>query len=371
MEADLPRIWADERAIRQIVLNLLTNAIKFTPQAAKFPSRSAGPAPAASISRSRTMGRAFQKTNRRGDVRLRPGFAGAKNADEGSGLGLPIVKGLIEFHGGQFLLKSKVREGTDAIVVLPPQRVMNALPKWRRARNQARPAFRLGLIARARRCGWRAPPRGSRRSASIRAPDAMSSTSDSTTDIEPPTLRRRPGAVFRRAGFHHLSRLRAVAFRAGRDRRFRLWPAPCRRTRPAGGVARGPQKNIARLARAPRRRMHIAIPALGEISQTALTRQTEIALGAAGLPNTLCPGAIFCFSPSRRRWPIGGNRHAGRRHVRNRLLRLSRLPRRDDPRDADRASIWAWTGSSRSYPADVARQGRHLAPRRTNSAAKV
>jgi two-component system, cell cycle sensor histidine kinase PleC len=30
---DLPKIWADERAIRQIVLNLLSNAIKFTPHA--------------------------------------------------------------------------------------------------------------------------------------------------------------------------------------------------------------------------------------------------------------------------------------------------------------------------------------------------
>src|SRR3984957_19295559 len=33
IEADLPRIWADERAVRQVTLNLLTNAIKFTPQA--------------------------------------------------------------------------------------------------------------------------------------------------------------------------------------------------------------------------------------------------------------------------------------------------------------------------------------------------
>src|SRR3954466_9002175 len=32
VEPDLPRIWADERAIRQVVLNLLSNAIKFTPQ---------------------------------------------------------------------------------------------------------------------------------------------------------------------------------------------------------------------------------------------------------------------------------------------------------------------------------------------------
>ena len=32
IEPGLPRIWADERAIRQVVLNLLSNAIKFTPQ---------------------------------------------------------------------------------------------------------------------------------------------------------------------------------------------------------------------------------------------------------------------------------------------------------------------------------------------------
>jgi two-component system, cell cycle sensor histidine kinase PleC len=58
------------------------------------------------------------------------GTLAQKNADEGTGLGLPIVKGLVELHGGQFMLKSKLREGTDAIVVFPPQRVMNALPKF-------------------------------------------------------------------------------------------------------------------------------------------------------------------------------------------------------------------------------------------------
>ena len=55
------------------------------------------------------------------------GSMAQKNADEGTGLGLPIVRGLVELHGGEFTLKSKVREGTEVIVTFPPERVMNAL----------------------------------------------------------------------------------------------------------------------------------------------------------------------------------------------------------------------------------------------------
>ncbi len=57
------------------------------------------------------------------------GSLAQKNADEGTGLGLPIVKGLVELHGGEFKLLSKVREGTEVIVIFPPERVMNALPQ--------------------------------------------------------------------------------------------------------------------------------------------------------------------------------------------------------------------------------------------------
>ena len=57
------------------------------------------------------------------------GSLAQKNAEEGTGLGLPIVKGLVELHGGEFRLLSKVREGTEVIVVFPPERVMNALPQ--------------------------------------------------------------------------------------------------------------------------------------------------------------------------------------------------------------------------------------------------
>jgi two-component system, cell cycle sensor histidine kinase PleC len=51
-----------------------------------------------------------------------------KNAEEGSGLGLPIVRGLVDLHGGTFTLKSKLREGTEVIVTFPPERVMKASP---------------------------------------------------------------------------------------------------------------------------------------------------------------------------------------------------------------------------------------------------
>jgi two-component system cell cycle sensor histidine kinase PleC len=50
-----------------------------------------------------------------------------KSAEQGTGLGLPIANHLVQLHGGTFTLKSKLREGTEVIVALPPERVMSAL----------------------------------------------------------------------------------------------------------------------------------------------------------------------------------------------------------------------------------------------------
>ena len=94
------------------------------------------------------------------------GTLAQKNAEEGSGLGLPIVKGLVELHGGSFILKSKVREGTEVIVILPPERVINALPQLNPdelgSRADAvdappRPLGRLSAAAVSRPC-WRRRP---------------------------------------------------------------------------------------------------------------------------------------------------------------------------------------------------------------------
>jgi two-component system, cell cycle sensor histidine kinase PleC len=50
-----------------------------------------------------------------------------KSAEQGTGLGLPIAKSLVDLHAGTFTLRSKLREGTEVIVTFPPERVMSAL----------------------------------------------------------------------------------------------------------------------------------------------------------------------------------------------------------------------------------------------------
>jgi len=131
MEPRLPTIWADERAVRQVVLNLLTNAIKFTPQGGQVTIKVGWTAAGGQYVAIKDNGPGIPE-NEIATVlsSFGRGSLAQKNAEEGTGLGLPIVKGLVELHGGQFVLKSKVREGTEAIVVFPPQRVMNALPKF-------------------------------------------------------------------------------------------------------------------------------------------------------------------------------------------------------------------------------------------------
>ena len=128
-EPTLPRLFADERAVRQITLNLLSNAIKFTPTGGEVRVRvgwTAGGGQYVSV-----------KDNGPGipadeiPVVLSAfgqGSIAIKSAEQGTGLGLPIVQGLIAMHEGEFQLNSRLREGTEAIAIFPPTRVMEELP---------------------------------------------------------------------------------------------------------------------------------------------------------------------------------------------------------------------------------------------------
>ncbi len=129
IEPSLPPIWADERAIRQVVLNLLSNAIKFTPQGGTVTLKVGWTAQGGQYIAIRDTGPGIPEA----EIPIvmtsfGRGTLAQKNAEEGSGLGLPIVKGLVELHGGSFTIRSKVRQGTEVIVILPPERVIDTLP---------------------------------------------------------------------------------------------------------------------------------------------------------------------------------------------------------------------------------------------------
>lgn len=128
VEPDLPRIWADERAVRQVILNLLSNAIKFTPQGGTIKIKIGWTASGGQYVSVHDSGPGIPEDEI--PIVMSPfgrGSLAQRNAEEGSGLGLPIAKGLVELHGGSLSLKSKLRKGTEVIVIFPPERIMGNL----------------------------------------------------------------------------------------------------------------------------------------------------------------------------------------------------------------------------------------------------
>jgi two-component system cell cycle sensor histidine kinase PleC len=124
IDAGLPYVHCDERALKQVLLNLLSNAVKFTPSGGRvvaFAHETVEGGLCIGICDTgvgisdEDQQRVFQNFGQgRHDVVI---------ADKGTGLGLPIVKGLVEAHGGRVELESQVGEGTTVSVFLPPERV--------------------------------------------------------------------------------------------------------------------------------------------------------------------------------------------------------------------------------------------------------
>jgi two-component system cell cycle sensor histidine kinase PleC len=127
-EHEMPRLWADERAIRQVCLNLLSNAIKFTPQGGEIWLKVGWTASGGQYLSVRDTGPGIPEEEIPVVLdTFGQGTNAIKSAEQGAGLGLPIVKHLVDLHGGTFVLRSKLREGTEVVVTVPPERVMSAL----------------------------------------------------------------------------------------------------------------------------------------------------------------------------------------------------------------------------------------------------
>jgi len=121
----LATIWADERAIRQICLNLITNAIKFTPRGGQVTLSARTESDGSQTICITDNGPGIPKEEIPKVLSaFGQGSLAHKSAEGGTGLGLPIVSKLIELHGGTFELKSELRKGTQAIVRIPATRVL-------------------------------------------------------------------------------------------------------------------------------------------------------------------------------------------------------------------------------------------------------
>ncbi len=116
---DLPEITGDPRAFKQIVLNLVSNAIKFTERGGTVTASAAVEGARLVLRIADTgVGIAPEDMKHVGDPFFQAGKA-YQRRHEGTGLGLSIVKSLVALHGGEMNIQSRVGEGTVVAVALP------------------------------------------------------------------------------------------------------------------------------------------------------------------------------------------------------------------------------------------------------------
>lgn len=125
LATDLPPLHADERAVKQMLVNLLSNAIKFTPQGGTVTVGCRVEADGRLALWVADTGIGIAATDMA--LVLAP-FGQVDSALNrrypGTGLGLPLVKSLIELHGGELSLESEVGRGTIVALRFPAERVL-------------------------------------------------------------------------------------------------------------------------------------------------------------------------------------------------------------------------------------------------------
>lgn len=121
---DLPALWADERAVRQMLINLISNAVKFTPRGGSITVGVRLPPEGELALFVQDTGIGIPE-DQQAEV-LEPFHQSQPSLTSGSGgtgLGLSIVRALMTLHGGSICLESRVGDGTTVTCVFPADRV--------------------------------------------------------------------------------------------------------------------------------------------------------------------------------------------------------------------------------------------------------
>lgn len=121
----VPQVVADLRSIKQIVLNILSNAIRFTPSGGQIVVSTAYEANGSVVLRIRDTG--IGMTRPELELAMKPfrQVAGAsRKRGDGTGLGLPLTKAMVDANRANFAITSAPNEGTLVEITFPSQRVL-------------------------------------------------------------------------------------------------------------------------------------------------------------------------------------------------------------------------------------------------------
>ncbi len=122
-----PSLYADERRLKQILINLLTNSIKFTPAGGTISLRAYLDTDGCYVFEVADTGIGIAEEEM--EEVMAPFGQADSSLDrkyEGTGLGLPLVKSLTELHAGTMSIRSEVDLGTTARIRLPRSRTRHA-----------------------------------------------------------------------------------------------------------------------------------------------------------------------------------------------------------------------------------------------------
>jgi signal transduction histidine kinase len=114
-------VSGDERKVKQVLLNLLSNALKFTPEGGRIDVRAGIVDGVAEISVTDT-GVGIAPEDQEAVFEEFRQVGGAEKKAEGTGLGLTLCRKFVELHGGRIWVKSQVGTGSTFTFTLPVRR---------------------------------------------------------------------------------------------------------------------------------------------------------------------------------------------------------------------------------------------------------
>jgi|GEM_PF-5638342 len=126
LSPNIGRLWGDLRAIRQVLTNILGNAVRYSKDAGHVTISARENASGALVITvvDTGIGIAAEKLERVFDAFVQ-GSDDYSKAHEGTGLGLAIAKSLVEFHDGRISIESVLDVGTTVSICFPPTRIIH------------------------------------------------------------------------------------------------------------------------------------------------------------------------------------------------------------------------------------------------------